>query len=96
MNDDDDALRKARESDELTEVEGKPGLFVVESLTPKQLHGEAYYLDLRDGVSFYGYTDTGEPIKKQDQQSPPKIVKEIEAHYQAQGTAKLNQFATDG
>lgn len=90
------AVEKARESDELTEVEGKDGLFIVDELTPDKLQGQGYYLDLRDGFGFYGYTDTGDPIRGEEKAEPPTIVKEIESHYMAEGTQKLGKFVKAG
>lgn len=87
-----DAIKQARDADDLTEVEGKPGLFVVEPLTPDDINGQAYYLDLRDGFAFYGYHEVDDPIRGKDRAEPPAIVKEIRAHHMAEGTAKLSQF----
>ncbi|QLG62050.1 hypothetical protein [Halorarum salinum] len=85
-----DAIKQARDAEDLTEVEGKPGLFVIEPLTTHR--GEAYYLDLRDGFAFYGYDEADKPIRGSDREEPPTIVKEIRAHHMAEGTAKLARF----
>ena len=86
------SIEKARQSDELTEVEGKDGLFIVDDLTPDKLNGQGYYVDLRDGFGFYGYDHVGDPIRGEEKAEPPTIVKEIESHYMAEGTSKLDQF----
>jgi hypothetical protein len=86
------ALEKARNTDLLRET--KDELFIIQ---PMSKNNKTVFLDLRsEGASIYGYIgnawEGGEKISEFNQPIP-KEVKEIKSILQAQGTAKLGEFA---
>lgn len=87
----DNAIEKARELDDLTEVKGKDGLFVVESLS-ENFDGDSYFLDLRDGFNFYAYDSDGNNLSGEDKSDPNVAVKTVRSHYNAEGSTSLDEF----
>lgn len=83
------AVEKARELEELSEVDDKDGLFVVEPLSKDD---DTYFVDLReDGIQFYGY-GVHEKIPEDKQKDEPRCVKVVRSFYTAEGSKTLSQF----
>lgn len=84
------AVEKAREIDELKEVDKKEKLFVVQPLSENT---DTYFLDLReDKCSFYGYGDQ-EQIPEERLKDEPEYVKTVRSFKMAEGSKTLDSFA---